>query len=500
MADLIHEGWIKEELGQLYGSRVVTEIEAINKLYRIYEGPGQVWETTEGLEYVPTKAVTNLIKKLIKAEVRFMASRAPEIKIVAENKADVDKAKALETWITGVLNSNSWQRKLIQAARDCFIGKRVALKISGREGKPLRIGFRPAQEFVFEVVEDDSESLKKIVFFYQVMDEKDDGDKSKQKIWRQRYEIRDGKCILDEGLYDGNGKPIDEPFKNFDTKLPFIPCRVIINDGLTGDLEGESDVEELLDNQDDYNHTKSDDRDALRFNMFPMTKVTDASQDSVEAIKVSPGALIDLQTDSSARDGRQANMDILEAKFNYDQRVENHLNRVKNDMYGILSIPNVSLEQLKGMAQSGVAISGIYRELVARCEEKWAEGWDDALRWMVETLVQMARLYGVAEIPEFGYNITIDHLYPILGTDETERMNDLNEVGKQARSRLSYVTKWQKDADAQGELKQIRLEQSLLEDAYAGAVDAELETVTPDAAPIEEDTQAETAMDVNTDG
>ena len=498
---LIHESWIKDELSELYGSRIVTDINRINTLYAFYDGAGQTWETAEGLAYTPTKAITNLVKKLIKSEARFMVSIAPEIKIIAEDEKNRDAAKEIETWITGVLNANSWQRKLIQAVRDCFIGKRVALKISGGEGKALRLDFRPAQEFVFDVVEDDTSSMKKIVFFYQVMNEKDDGDKSKQRIWRQRYELKDGKCILDEGLYDGNGKPVNVPYENFPTGLQFIPCRVIINDGLTGDLEGESDVELLLDNQDDYNHTKSDDRDALRFNMFPMWYTKDASQNCASEIKVSPGAYVDLATDPAAsQGGRQVDMGILENTFSYDERVENHMNRTKNDMYELLSIPNVSLEQLKGLAQSGKGIEGIYKELTARCEEKWAEGWDDAIRWMVETLILMARAYKVAALPEIEYNIKIDHMYPVQGIDEDERINDLAEVRAQARSRKAYVEKWQKDADAQGELNQIKLEQTLLEDAYAGAVDAELAQAqlpeTPEATQTEEDSMAETEADV----
>ena len=49
---------------------------------------------------------------------------------------------------------------------------------------------------------------------------------------------------------------------------------------------------------------------------------------------------------------------------------------------------------------------------------------------------------------------------------------------------------------AQGELKQIRVEQSLFEDAYTGAVDTELAGGGGETTPIEEDTQAETEADV----
>lgn len=186
--------WIKRELGGLYGATIVQDINAINRLYSIYDGPGQAWSIASGLGYRPTQTITNYIKKLIKAEARFMFSRMPEIKFVAEDGMDNDACKQLEQWMLGVLNTTRFRKKLIQAGRDCFIGKRVAMKLSGGQGKPLRVDFCPAQEFVYETMEDDTTRLKKICFFYQVAGENDENDKRKQRIWRQRYEMRDGLC------------------------------------------------------------------------------------------------------------------------------------------------------------------------------------------------------------------------------------------------------------------------------------------------------------------
>ena len=479
---LINEQWIKNELGTLYGQTVVRDIQRINELYNVYDGPGQSWRPASGLKYEPNKTITNNIKTIIKAESRFMMSRAPEIKFVPADAKQVEIGDQYDAFLTDVLNASRWQRKLIQAGRDCFIGKRVALKLSGGIGKPLRVDFRPAQEFVFDVEDDDVNTLKKIVFFYQIMGERaDETDKSKQRIWCQRYEMKHGRCILDQGIFDGNGEPIGEVITAQDTGLDFIPCFVILNDGLTGDLTGESDVEMLLSNQDTYNHTLSDDADALRFNMFPMRYTVDASEDSAAAIEIAPAAYADLATDASNEGGNQAKIGILESTFSYDQRVENRLNRTKSDMYAMLSVPNVSLEQLKGLAQSGKGMRGLYWELICRCNEKWAEGWDDALRWMAESLVKMAKVYKTSTLPELKCTIQIDHLYPIPEDEEDERLNDLSEVNSKVRSRASYIDKWQPNADKEGELDQIAKEQALLEDAYVGAISER--TTSP---PVEE--------------
>lgn len=110
---------------------------------------------------------------------------------------------------------------------------------------------------------------------------------------------------------------------------------------------------ELIENQNAYNRLTSDDIDALRFNLFPQRVATDASVSSLDKLVIAPGALIDLQTDPTMMDGKQASMEMLEPKFGYDDRIEHTLCRIKSDMYELLSVPDLSTEQLKGTLSSG---------------------------------------------------------------------------------------------------------------------------------------------------
>lgn len=463
--------WIQTELAGLYGASVIRELSEIIELYRWYDGPAQDWTTASGLAYKPSKIKTNLIKKLIKEESRFMAGRAPEIRIVPDDSKHTKGAEELEDWLADVFRMTRWESKLIKGVRDCFIGKRVAIKLSGAPGKPLGISFHPSLEFVYEVADDNPDALQKIIFFYQIASE--ELERSKQRVWRQKYWMEGGKCLLHEALYDGYGQLIRTEHESEDTKLSFIPAYVVINDGLNGDLSGESDVAELIDNQGQYNRLRSDDGDALKFNMFPMRVFTDASQDSMDDIKIAPSATVDLSTDQAAAEGKQAKAEILESHFAYGEQLEKTLSRIRNDMHDLIGVPNVSMEQLKGAMASGQSMRALYWSLICRCEEKWAE-WDDALMWVVERLMAMARLYGAVKLPEIDYAIKIEHLYPIPEDEEDEREADLAEVGQQARSRKSYITKWQPEADADGELVQIAKEKRLLQDAFEGAVRGEL--------------------------
>ena len=454
------------ELGGLYGSAVLQDISKTIKLYDFYDGKGQDWETPAGLDYKPTKKRVNLVKKLIKREAGFMFGRTPELTFTSETAASV-ALDAAQGVLNGTLRRSGFKNKLIQAGRDCFIGKRIAIKVSGGKDKDIRVSFRPSTEFVYSTMDDDCDVLSKIIFFYQVNDE---AERDKQRIWKQKYYLDNGRCILNEGIYDGYGRLL-EGGQDADTGLDFIPCYVVINDGLTGDVMGESDVEELIDLQNAYNRLNSDDADALKFNMFPQTVATDVKAESLEAMQISPGALVDLQTDPATMGSGQAKLDKLESSFSYSERFEAAINRTKNDMFDLLSVPNVSLEQLKGLMQSGKSMKALYWELITRCEDKWAS-WEPALEWLGMTVLKMAAAYQGLSFPE-DTSVHVEHLYPILEDDFDEMANDQQEVIHQLRSRMSYMKKWGVAPDPDAELRQIKVEETLFSDAFAALDNSE---------------------------
>ena len=119
------------------------------------------------------------------------------------------------------------------------------------------------------------------------------------------------------------GITVEENFRDADTQLDAPPAYVILTEGMTSDVLGESDVARLKPMQDDYNRMVSDDQDALRFNMFPQTVFTDATENCLGSVKISPGAMIDLQTDPSQQ-GKQAQVSKLETHFSYDSEQRRH--------------------------------------------------------------------------------------------------------------------------------------------------------------------------------
>ena len=455
---------IMAELGGLYGNEVIKEMNEIIKLYDIYEGTGQNWIVDEK-DYTPTKKKTNYIKKLIKEEARFLFGKTPIFTVQVEDDKYQEQVEEINKYINKLLKDNLFEDKLVKGARDCFIGKRIAIKLHADTiTKTIRVMFVPSLEFVYEPFEDRVDELKKIIFFHQMNQEQ---DKSKQIIWKQKYEMVDGKCILNEGFYNGNGDLLETLAVNVDLKLSGIPAYVILNDGLSGDLKGESDVEEILENGIEYNKLASEDLDALKKGMNRIIYGTDVDPEASKHFKLKPGAYWDVSTDI-ASDGKQAQIGTIDTDFNYDTRMENTLNRIKADMHEVLNIPMINNQDLKGMMTSGKSMKALYWQLITRCEEKMMS-WRPALEWMIRAILEMNEVYAINTLPKLeSFDVIVENQYPLQENEDEEMTLDLQKVNAQTMSRKTFIKKWANVTDdiADEELKQIQLEKQMLEDSY----------------------------------
>lgn len=327
--------------------------------------------------------------------------------------------------------------------------------------------FLPSLEFIYESDEENPNELKKIIFFYQTNKEV---EKDKQRIWKQKYEMIDGRCILNEGIYNGNGILIEPINVDVDLQLSGIPCYVIINDGLSGDPFGESDVKELLDNQIQYNRLSSEDVDTLRKGMDRIIYGVDIDPEASEKFKLKPGAFWDVPTDPTA-EGKQAKLDTIPTDFGYGDKIENSLKRIKSDMYEMLNIPMLSNDELKGMMTSGKTMKALYWQLITRCEEKMM-AWRPALEWLIRAILEITEVYQIEKLPQLDYTVTVENNYPLQEDEDEEKTLDLQQVNAQAMSRKTFIKKWQGVTDdvADAEIKQIALEREMLEESYVSGM------------------------------
>lgn len=465
-----YQEFVAAELTGLYGSAVLQEMNDILRLYDIYEGRENFIDKSEEKDYTQTEKRTNIIKKLIKEESRFLFGKTPELYIQPKNDTDADKDKAEEInlYLNKILKDNLFSEKLVKGARDCFIGKRAAIKLyANQDTKEIRIMFLPSLEFIYESDEENPNELKKIIFFYQTNKEV---EKDKQRIWKQKYEMVDGRCILNEGIYNGNGILIEPINVDVDLQLSGIPCYVIINDGLSGDPFGESDVKELLDNQIQYNRLSSEDVDTLRKGMDRIIYGIDIDPEASEKFKLKPGAFWDVPTDPTA-EGKQATLDTIPTDFGYGDKIENSLKRIKSDMYEMLNIPMLSNDELKGMMTSGKTMKALYWQLITRCEEKMM-AWRPALEWLIRAILEITEVYQIEKLPQLNYTVTVENNYPLQEDEDEEKALDLQQVNAQAMSRKTFIKKWQGVTDdvADAEIKQIALEREMLEESYVSGM------------------------------
>ncbi|MCD2492741.1 phage portal protein [Lacrimispora sp. NSJ-141] len=471
--------FIIQELSGPYGPEMTEKLRRIVEWYNIYAA-GAEFETEqeESEEFTPTRLRSRKIKRLISKQAEFMVGKTPDIKISCPNEKKTDQGKPNESdmqeYIKEVLKKNLWSDKLLKGAKDCFIGGKVALKVNVTPDK-LGIMFVPADGFFYETELDDVDVLRKVVLFYCVNDSE---DKTEQRWWRQRYRMDKGHCYVSESLHDGYGETVPgHEIEDRDTKLDRIPVYVIVNDGLSGDTDGESDVDTIMDEDSWYNKMRSANLDSIRKTMNHITWVSGASPKAFEKLTNTPGAVWDLQADP-INQGRIPSVGTVENSFSYKEAYADTLGNISENMHDSLGIPELSLEKTQGLMTSGKGLKMLYWPLICRCEAKWT-AWKPALEWLTEMVLYAAdvfpnlkKIYG--DFRTADHVVTIDNQYPLPEDEAEERTLDLQEVGV-ARSIKSYLMEWGgpdhkglTDDEADAEIEQLIQEKRMLEDSFAG--------------------------------
>lgn len=474
----IPTGLIKTELEGLYGTNVLQDMYSIIKLYDIYEH-GAPYTQEGSLDYTPADLRYKTTRALLDKEVRFLFSKAPDFYVdplMGDTKEQREKAKdaanVYQTLVDNVLEENGFANALLKAAKDCFIGKRVALMYNINEDSGIQVSFLPSLEFVYDVDPNNANILTKIVAFYGLNDAK---AKTDQRVYKKKYWMDKGFCYYSEQVYDGLGALVEDIQPDTKTKFTFIPAWVIVNDGLTGDLIGVSEIEQLQDYESWYSRLAAADMDAERKGMNPIRYTVDASPESTKGLSISAGAFWDLSTDQNTAQERTAQVGVLDSPMTYSTALGTTLDRIKNTMYEQCAVPNVSPEAMKGVVSSGKTLKAIYWDLIVRCDEKML-AWRPALQFLARCIIEGVRLYPRAgqyyideALPDIEYAIRVDNQYSLPEDEQEEKQTDLAEVNAQTMSRKAYMKKWRNltDDEADEELRQIALERQILEDSFS---------------------------------
>lgn len=489
---------IKAELEGLYSSQVLQDMQEAIKLYDVYEH-GAPYTSNNNGDSIPADLKYKTIKSIIDKEARFLFSKSPDFWVDVDfggtkesQQHAKDAASVYQKLVDAVLKKNNIKATLVKAAKDCFISKRVALIYNVDVETGMQISFLPSLEFIYDVDPNDVNILTKIVVFYGLNDEK---DKKNQRIYKKKYWMEKGACHYLEEVYDGRGELVETIHPDTTTLFDFIPAIVIVNDGLTGDLMGSSEVKDLQEYESWYSRMAAADLDAERKGMNPIRYGMDLSANSTKNLSLSAGAFWDLQSDQNAAEGRVGQVGVLDTPMTYSTPLGITLDRLKNTMFEQTAVPNVSPEALRGVVSSGKTLKAIYWDLIVRCDEKML-AWRPALEFMCKCIIEGARLYPEAAkhymeepLPEDEYTIRVDNQYPLPEDEQEEKTIDLAEVNAQTMSKKAYMKKWREltDEEADEELHQIALERELLEDSYSNPMAEE----NPEENPEEESEEGE---------
>jgi hypothetical protein len=286
------------------------------------------------------------------------------------------------------------EEKLLEAGKDYYVGGTVALKMRYLPNKGIRLNFCPAQE-IFPVPNDTDPDSFDAVHFCSFFD----NDKT---IWKQSWEMIDGKCYLSEGHYNLNMVLQKSVYNREDTKLDFIPVLIFPRDCLSGDLYGTSYLKDLIPLFDQYNRSMSDAADSLRFNLFAINVLLNAAPDAEKELRISPGEVWNIGGDG-------VDVKKLESSFQYSAALADFLTRLENLMHLLADVPDITPDRIKGFGLvSGVALKLLYSDLVSATQQDWRV-WKSRLVKSNEYALRMINAFGLASVSDYNTRI-IPHL------------------------------------------------------------------------------------------
>lgn len=456
---------------------VLDDLTQICRYYKIYkEGKDFTVEGTNG-DYVPATLHYKMVASLIDKEARFLFAESPDVKI--EAKGDVGKVSeeskdaltTLNDVIKTIMDENRFEKILLQAAKDCFIGKRIAGMVNFNEEDGVTITFLPSTQFIYELKPDNPNVVQKFVAFIIF---KESRHLNEKRIFKKKYELEDGKVYLEEEIYDGTGVLVEEVTTRQPIQLSRIPVSIFLNDGLTGDEDGESEIEILKDYEFWYSKLSNADIDSERKSMNPTRYAVDMDSRSTKNLSSSAGSFWDLMSDQNL-DHPNPMIGVLESNMNYSDTLRTSLDRIKTTAYEQIDMPNITLESLQGAITSGKALKAIYWPLIVRCKEKM-KMWGPQLRLLFDIVIEGTIVYPNCfkeytsdPLLPVAYELTINQNTPLPEDEIEEKTINIAEVQANVISRKRYMQTWYNltDDEVTEELKQIALEREMVEESYS---------------------------------
>lgn len=452
----------------------INELAQIKTNYIDYKKGAVFYTEGSSGDYIPSDLKFKIAKTLIDKEARFMFSQTPDILIhsddVGENETKIEQE--YQTFINKVLTNNKFSKYLLQSAKDCLIGKRVACLVDYSETDGVLLHFYNSLQFYYET-EFGTEKVTKFISFErknkQYQNNNDD-------LLVNKYEIENDKVYYSCMLYTGSGinRRVEELIARKEIGLKYIPVQVITNEETLDDDRGVSEIESLISYESAYSRLANGDIDSERKGMNPIRYVVDMNSKTTQNLNSGAGSFWDLKTEQS-QNNVNAMVGTLSPSLNHTEPVKATLDRIKNSMYSEVDVPNISEETMAGTITSGKALKALYYPLQVRCNEKLIY-WKSAIENIVRTIVDIGILnreevierYMIKDLLSLQYKVEVSENFALFDDETEEKETDLQEINTNTRSRKSYIKKWRSnefetDEKIEEELLQIAKENNMFD-------------------------------------
>jgi|SRR5690625_598966 len=339
-----------------------------------------------GVDYDPTRYATNYFKAIVDRKARWQMGGEHGISVPRrqiDNIEDVlsddyepskeqleenKRAENYERLLYQLWDENRMRSRLVQAARDRLIAGRVVCKIvfNPRTGK-LRWIFRPDYEYIPIYSDDDFEELIGAHFIRATKFEMNGEDVD--AIRKQSFSLEDGMAYVEEAIYKEDDLTLLQTLQEkTPLGLDFIPVQEFPINELISENLGNSEISDLREQNDVLNQMNEDAIDSLKFEMFEITAITNATPGAADEFVVAPGSVVEIQ---SPGDTKSADIKKVTGNFSWKEAFKDQYNRVKSAMHEISGLPQIVPQELNFGGLNGEALQVLFHDIITDTEEHW---------------------------------------------------------------------------------------------------------------------------------
>lgn len=403
-----------------------------------------------GLDYDPTRYATNYFKAIVDRKARWQMGGKHGISVPRRQIDDIEstladgyvpspaqlaenkRAEDYERLLYQLWDENKMRAKLVQAARDRLIADRVVCKIvfNPRTGR-LHWIWVPDYQFIPIFSDDDFRDLIGAVFFKARKWEHKGEEVDALQV--QRYKLEDnGDCTFEDAIYAEQDLSLLHTITpRGSLGLDFVPIQLFAVNELLSETLGESEISALREQNDVLNQMNEDAIDSMKFEMFPMTAVLNATPGSSDNIQVAPGALAEISGNAE----RPADIKKVESGFRWKEAFKDQYMRVKSAMHEISGLPQIVPQELNFGGLNGEALQVLFHDIITDTEEHWlswgynlAELHAKSIRYLQARLSEINFAYDKDVVRAIGDNYENEMRFVLPLPDNRKELVELLEL------------------------------------------------------------------------